>query len=176
MKIIDEAELNKQPYDNHDDYVSRVHVKNVSIEIQKFGETLAALSMKQIDALELDELLYDNLVKLRTIKPKTEAYRRQQQFIGKLMRNVDLEELQLKISRVKQVIGNESIQVARFEKLQQQLLEGGDTAIFELVTEHPSFDRQKLRQLVRKANKELEKGTESKTARELFKYLRSEIS
>ena len=175
MKIIDEAELNKQPYDNDEDYISRGQFKKVSDDIQKFGEKLAALSLKQIDALDLDEFLYDNLVKLKTIKPKTEAYRRHQQFIGKLMRDVDLDELQAKLNQLKNSIGNEKIQVAKFEKLQQQLLEGGDAAIFEMVTEHPSLDRQKLRQLVRKANKELEKGPESKTARELFTYLRSVI-
>ena len=175
MKIIDEAELNKQPYDNDVDYVSRGQFKKDSDEIQKFGEKLAALSNKQIEALDLDESLYDNLVKLKTIKPKTEAYRRHQQYIGKMMRGVDLDELQTKLNRLKNSIGNESIQVAKFEKLQQQLLEGGDSAIHEIVSEHPELDRQKLRQLVRKANKELEKGLESKTARELFKYLRSVI-
>ena len=175
MKIIDEAELNKQPYDNDDDYVSRGQFKKDSAEIQKFGEKLAALGNKQIEALDLDESLYDNLIKLKTIKPKTEAYRRHQQYIGKMMRGVDLDELQTKLNRLKNSIGNESVQVAKFEKLQQQLLEGGDSAIHEIVSEHPELDRQKLRQLVRKANKELEKGSESKTARELFKYLRSVI-
>ncbi|MBM7072361.1 ribosome-associated protein [Shewanella sp. 202IG2-18] len=175
MKIIDEAELNKQPYDDNDDYISRGHYKKESADIQKFGEQLAALSMKQIDALDFDEFFYDNLIKLKTIKPKTEAYRRHQQFIGKLMRDIDLDELQTKLNQVKNTLGNESVQVAKFEKLQKQLLEGGDSAIFELVSEHPSLDRQILRQMVRKANKELEKSSESKTARELFKYLRSEI-
>ncbi len=175
MKITDEAELNKQPYDNDEQYVSRARFKKDSAEIQKFGEKLAALSKKQLDTLELDEFLYDNLVKLKTIKPKTEAYRRQRQYIGKLTRGADLEALQAKLSQMKNTTGNESVQVAKFEKLRKRLLEGGDAAVHAAAAEHPALDRQKLRQLVRKANKELEKAAESKAAGDLFKYLRSVI-
>ena len=59
--------------------------------------------------------------------------------------------------------------------MRERLLSEGDDEIQALVQQHPQLDRQKLRQLVRSSTKELEKGPESKSARELFKYLRSEI-
>ncbi|MGB0893333.1 MAG: ribosome biogenesis factor YjgA [Parashewanella sp.] len=174
MKVIDEAELKKQPYDHNDSYISRTDFKAESDEIQKFGEKLAGLSKRQLEALELDEFMFDNLVKLKTIKPKTEAYRRHQQFIGKLMRNSDLDEIKAKYQGLLNKDNSETTQIALFERLRDDLLAGGDQEIQNLLETQPQLERQKLRQLVRQANKEIAKGGESKTAKELFKYLRSD--
>ncbi|RLV59023.1 ribosome-associated protein [Parashewanella curva] len=172
MNVIDEAQLNKQPFDHDDEYISRTEFKHESAEIQKFGEQLAALSKKQLQMMELDEFLFDNLVKVKTIKPKTEAYRRQMQYIGKLMRTADLDEVKQKFQKLHLLTGNETIQVQKFERIRDEVLAEGDSKIHELISEHPQLDRQKLRQLVRQAKKELAKNPESKANKELFVYLR----
>jgi ribosome-associated protein len=175
MKIVGDSEHFKQPYDNDDDYVSRTEQKRESEALQELGLQLVALSKTQLDKIELDEFLYDAILQTRNIKPKTEAYRRHMQYIGKLMRTADIEPIQTSLDRVLNKKNNETAQLQIFEKMRERLLSQGDEEIQALVGQHPQLDRQKLRQLVRQANKELEKGTESKSSRELFKYLRGEI-
>ncbi|MCL1142120.1 ribosome biogenesis factor YjgA [Shewanella gaetbuli] len=180
MKIVGDSEHFQQPYDNDEDYVSRTEFKKESEEAQALGLRLIALSKSQLDKLELDEFLYDAVLKTKSIKQKTEAYRRHLQYIGKLMRGYDHEPIQAALDKVLNKNNNEAAKVQIFEKLRDRLLADGDTEIQMLLDEHPHLDRQKLRQLVRQTNKELSKMAEqqieqSKSAKELFKYLRSEI-
>jgi len=70
---------------------------------------------------------------------------------------------------------NEAAQIQIFEKMRERLLANGDDEVQVLLDLHPQLDRQKMRQLIRQANKELAKNPESKSSKELYKYLRSEI-
>ncbi|UJF21965.1 ribosome biogenesis factor YjgA [Shewanella sp. OMA3-2] len=176
MKIVGDSEHFQQPYDNDEEYVSRTGFKKESEEAQALGMRLVALSKTQLDRMGLDEFLYDAVLKSKVIKQKTEAYRRHLQYIGKLMRNYDHEPIAAALDKVLNKNNNEAGQIQLFEKMRDRLLNNGDTEIQTLMDDHPQLDRQKLRQFVRQANKELTQGTESKSAKELFKYLRSEIT
>lgn len=176
MKIVGDSEHFHQPYDEDEDYISRTEFKKESEQAQELGLKLVALSKSQLDKMELDEQLYDAVLKSKIIKPKTEAYRRHMQYIGKIMRSVEHEPIQAALDKVLNKNNNETAQIQIFEKLRDKLITNGDDAIQALIDEHDHLDRQKLRQLVRQANKELAKGPSSKSASELFKYLRAEIT
>jgi len=178
MKIVGDSEHFKQPFDHDEEYVSRAETKREIAIFQELGTKLVALSKSQILKLDLDELLFDNVMKTKTIKINTEAYRRQLQFIGKIMRNVDIEALQVDIKNVLNQNSNESAKLNVAEKLKEQLLSEGDSAVQDLLEKHPQLERQKLRQLIRQSKKELDKKPDeaSKSSVELVKYLRSEIS
>ncbi|WP_394203764.1 ribosome biogenesis factor YjgA [Shewanella waksmanii] len=178
MNIVGDSEHFKQPFDHDEDYVSRADVKREIAIYQDLGKQLVSLSKSQIKKLELDELIYDNLMKAKTIKINTEAHRRHIQYIGKLMRGVDIEQLQADLKNVLNQNRNESSKQNVAEKLKDQLLEQGDSAIQALIEAHPHLERQKLRQLVRQSKKELEKKPDavSKSATELVKYLLAETS
>ncbi len=178
MNIVGDSEHFKQPFDHDEDYVSRADAKREIAIYQDLGKQLVVLSKSQIKKLNLDELIYDNLMKAKTIKINTEAHRRHLQYIGKLMRGVDIEQLQADLKNVLNQNRNESSKQNVAEKLKDQLLEQGDGAIQELIEAHPQLERQKLRQLVRQSKKELEKKPEavSKSATELVKYLLAETT
>ncbi|QYJ86523.1 ribosome-associated protein [Shewanella mesophila] len=178
MNIVGDSEHFKQPFDHDDEYVSRAEVKREIAVYQELGKQLVSLSKSQINKLELDELLYDNVLKAKTIRINTEAYRRHLQYIGKIMRNVDIEQLQTDLKNVLNQNRNESSKLNVAEKTKDQLLTGGDDAIQALIEQHPKLERQKLRQLVRQANKELVKKPDeaSKSAAELVKYIRTETA
>ena len=55
------------------------------------------------------------------------------------------------------------------------MLEQGDGAINELLGQYRDLDRQKLRQLVRQAQKERQEEKPPVAFRELFQYLRNEL-
>ena len=175
MNIVGDSEHFKQPYDNDDDYVSKTSFKKESAEVQEVGRKLTALSKSQLAKMPLDESLYDAVMATKTIKPNTEAYRRQLQYIGKLMRNSEIEPIEQALANLLNKNNNEAAKIQVFEKMREKLLSGGDAEIQALIEQHANLDRQKLRQLVRASNKELAKGPSSKAAKELFQYLRSEI-
>ncbi|MCG9720339.1 ribosome biogenesis factor YjgA [Shewanella sp. Isolate7] len=174
--IVGDSEHFKQPFDHDDDYVSRADIKREIAIYQELGKKLVSLSKSQLKKLELDELLHDNILKAKTIRINSEAHRRQLHYVGKLMRNVDIDELQANLKNVLNQNRNESSKQNVAEKQKDQLLSGGDEAIQALLEQHPGLERQKLRQLVRQANKELTKKPDeaSKSAAELVKYLRTE--
>jgi ribosome-associated protein len=176
MKIVGDSEHFQQPYDNDGDYVSRTGQKVESEDAQKLGMRLIALSKSQLDRMGLDEFLYDAILHSKNIKTKTEAYRRHLQYIGKLMRGFDHAPIEAALDKILNKNNNENAQVQIIEKLRERLLTEGDDEINALLELQPQLDRQKLRQLVRQATKELAKGPDSKSSRELFKYLRAEIS
>ncbi|GIU43693.1 ribosome biogenesis factor YjgA [Shewanella algidipiscicola] len=178
MNIVGDSEHFKQPFDHDEEYVSRAETKREIAIYQELGKQLVALSKSQIDKLDLDELLYDNVLKAKTIRINTEAYRRHLQYIGKIMRNIDINVLQSDLKNVLNQNRNESSKINVAEKLKDQLLTGGDDAIQALIEQHPTLERQKLRQLVRQANKELAKQPEqaSKSALELVKYIKAETA
>ncbi|QSX36842.1 ribosome biogenesis factor YjgA [Shewanella sedimentimangrovi] len=175
MNIVGDSEHFKQPYDRDDEYVSKSEHKRECDAVQELGKQLVALSKSQLDKMELDESVLDAVLATKKIKVNTEAYRRQLQFVGKVMRNVDVEPIQAALDRVLNKNNNEAAKAQIFEKHRERLLTQGDSEIQQLLEDHPQLDRQKLRQLVRQANKELAKGPDSKASRELFKYLRDEI-
>lgn len=178
MKIVGDSEHFHQPYDKDDDYESRAEAKRSIAIYQELGNKLILLSKSQIERLNLDEIIYDNVLKAKTIKSNTEAYRRHLQYIGKLMRYVDIEALQLAMKNVLNKNSNESAKSNVADKTRDQLLNEGDTAIQALIEKHSDLDRQKLRQFVRQTKKELTKNADielSKTAKEFSKYIRNGI-
>lgn len=185
MNIVGDPDNFKQPYDDDEDYISRTTFKKESEAAQALGVKLTLLSKSQVDKMELDEALYDSLLHLKKIKPKTEAYRRHLQYIGKQMRLMDLDIIQHNLDNILNKNRNVASQVQVIEKVRDKLIQQGDSEIQSLIEAHPQLDRQKLRQLVRNANKELSKVVTdedgktitppSKSAQELYKYLKAEI-
>ncbi|MGL4472870.1 MAG: ribosome biogenesis factor YjgA [Shewanella sp.] len=175
MNIVGDSEHFKQPYDNDDDYISRTGVKRESEASQELGKQLVSLSKSQLAKMDLEERVLDCVLAAKSIKINTEAYRRQLQYIGKVMRTVDPEPIRFAMNNVLNKNNNEAAKQQIFEKLKDRLLSGGDSEIQVLLEQHPQLDRQKLRQLIRQSTKELTKGPESKSVKELIKYLRTEI-
>ncbi|MBS0461458.1 MAG: DUF615 domain-containing protein [Proteobacteria bacterium] len=60
----------------------------------------------------------------------------------------------------------------RIEHWRERLLADGDTALAEFITEHPTADRQHLRQLARNAHAERLHNKPPHAQRELFRELR----
>ncbi|ABL98691.1 ribosome biogenesis factor YjgA [Shewanella amazonensis] len=176
MNVVGDPENFKQPYDDDENYVSKSSFKRESHAAQDLGKRLLGLSKSQLEKLDLEEDLLDALAAAKKIKPNSEALRRQIQFIGKLMRNLDTEAIVASLDKLANKNNNQAARQHVLEKIRDRLLADGDSEIQALVEEHPTFDRQKLRQMVRATAKEVgkdaEKGLESKAAKELLKYLR----
>ena len=143
--------------------------------LQELGEQLVKLSKEQFEKISLPDDLHDAIIEARHIRQHG-ARKRQLQYIGKLMREVDpapiQEQLDTVLGHSRQAVQN----LHDIERWRDRLLAEGDHTLEELVTQYPNTDRQYLRQLIRNANKETHDNKPPKSARALFHYLRDLIS
>ncbi len=125
--------------------------------------------------MPLDDDLADAFALAHKIKGKHEAYRRQVQYIGKLMRSRDPEPMQEALDKIRNKHNQATAEFHKLEQLRDRLLSGGNDALQDVLAEHPELaeEMQRLRQLIRQAAKEQKENKPPKSSRELFKLLRS---
>jgi len=149
---------------------SKTKIKKQMHELQDIGEQLVALSKDQLKEIDLPETLRDAITEAKRIT-KFGAIKRQMQYIGRLMRGVDPAPI---IAKLEVWSGKSHQHIAymhRVERWRERLLEN-DSALTELLEEHPDADAQRLRSLIRNAHKEKELLKPPKSYREIFQVLR----
>ncbi|WP_051201946.1 ribosome biogenesis factor YjgA [Ferrimonas senticii] len=160
--------------DFDDELISKSQLKREAESTQRLGEKLLDLSPGQLAKVPLDDDLLAALELANRIRGKHEAYRRQRQYIGKLMRARDPEPIEeaLKIFENESILANQRFHM--LEQLRDQLLTGSNEALQHALNTHPALNSelQRLRQLIRQAVKEAAANKPPKAARELFKLLR----
>ncbi|MCE0555790.1 MULTISPECIES: ribosome biogenesis factor YjgA [Motilimonas] len=158
--------------EDENDIISKTQLKQESEALQKLGARLVSLSPSQLKNIPLSDNLSDAIKLAHKISNKHEALRRQLQYIGKLMRSEDPEPIEAALDVLTNKHQAATHAFHQLELLRDELISEGDEAISRLMEQQPSFERQKLRQLVRQANKEAAGNKPPKSSRELFKYLR----
>jgi len=145
---------------------------------QALGAELVKLTAGQlktlVDKLELPDNLREALLACESIKAR-EAHRRQLQYIGRLMRDIELEPIQQQLEQVKRGGQVATAQLHQIERWRERLLIEGEAAINELLQQHPETDARQVRQLIASALKEAAHNQPPRAARLLFKYLREVI-
>ncbi|MDO8465171.1 MAG: ribosome biogenesis factor YjgA, partial [Gallionella sp.] len=123
--------------------------------------------------LDIPENLRDAVREMKNIN-KFGAQRRQLQYIGKLMRDVDPAPIIAKLNAWKGYSQQHTAYMHQLERWRDRLLES-DSALTELLADHPQTDVQRLRALIRNAQKEQEAGKPPKNYREIFQVLKEII-
>jgi ribosome-associated protein len=151
---------------------SKSALKRQMTALQEIGESLIALSDKQLKNIPLgDDRLREAIEETRRIKSNN-ARRRHMQFIGRLMREVDAEPIVAALERMRAQRQEKNAAFHALEELRDQVLDRGLTGV-ELVMERWSgADRQQMRQLVLQHQREMKQGKPPAASRKLFKYLR----
>lgn len=162
---------------NTDDleFKSKTQLKNESQELFKLGQTLVGLGPANLAKIPMDEELAENIALAQRINKKKDGFRRQLQFLGKLLRARETSEIEQALFKIQSSHTKTNQAFHKLETARDQLLTRGDEAINILLNEEPQLDRQKLRQLVRQANKQRDQNKPPKAARELFQYLKDNI-
>src|SRR5258706_241507 len=101
---------------------SKTELKRVMHELQALGERLIGLNPEQLAAIALPENLHEAVEQARRIT-KHEARRRQLQYIGRLMRDVDPEPIREKLKVWDGVSIEETARLHRIERWREKLLE-----------------------------------------------------
>lgn len=153
---------------------SKSQLKRAMQALQDLGEELVNLPGNKLDELDLPEALYDAVLEARRIT-KHEARRRQMQYIGRLMRDLDTGGIAGQMAQIK---GESDAAKAAFHAVERwrDRLITDDAALTAWLAEHPGEDVQSLRNLIRNARKEAAAGKPPRSSRELFRRLRERLA
>lgn len=149
---------------------SKSQRKRDMLALQNLGAELAKLPADQFEKISLPDDLYDAIVEARRIHQHG-AHKRQLQFIGRLMRDIDASPIQEQLDTLRGQSARAAQELHLIERWRDRLLDEGDAALGELVQEQPHTDRHHVRQLLRNAHKEKQANKPPKSARALFHYL-----
>jgi ribosome-associated protein len=152
---------------------SKTKIKKQMHELRDLGEELTELSRDQLAKLDIPDSLRDAVREMSRMK-SFGAKRRQLQYIGKLMRDVDPAPIIAKLDTWKGVSQQHIGYMHQIERWRERLMEG-DKALTELLAAYPDTDVQRLRTLIRNAIKERDTGKPAKNYKEIFQVLRETI-
>ncbi len=151
--------------------VSKTKRKQEMHELQALGVELVELSESQITDLELPDRLRDAVLAAKRIKSH-EARRRQMQYIGRLMRDVDPAPIREQLDVLLGQSAQDAARHRRLEALREKLL-ADDAALTAYGDQHAGADLQALRTLIRNTRREQKAGKPPRAFRELFRLLKS---
>jgi ribosome-associated protein len=152
---------------------SKTALKKAAHDMQTLGDALAAMSPERLAALPMDESLRDAIAELRRTRSH-EGLRRQRQYVGKLMRQADIEPLAQAVAEAQLGSARQTLALHQAEALRLQLV-GDDGALTRFMADHPGADAQQLRSLIRAARKEAALPPEQRHGRawrDLFQFIK----
>jgi ribosome-associated protein len=162
---MDDTEQNEQAP------VSKTRRKREMEALQKLGEALLTFDADALEKLDLPDPLLNALHTANRIKSHS-ARRRQLQYIGKLMRQIDTAPVVAAVYAREHQHATNTQEFHRLEELREALITGGDSVLASVLEQFPLADHQRLRKLARQAGKEREDKQPPKASRTLFRYLR----
>ena len=152
---------------------SKSELKRLMTQRQKLAEVLAALSSDALKTIPMDDAIKAAIAETNKIK-SFEAIRRHKQYLGKLMRFLDDEELdtiQKRLDAIQGVSKAETAKLHHLESFRDRLI-ANDETFTKMIEQYPDMDIQNMRTLIRNARKEKEANKPPKAYREIFRVLK----
>lgn len=150
--------------------ISKTKLKAEADAAQDIGKKLIDLPKDRLIKLDLPEALFDAVKEAKRLTANG-AIRRQKQYIGRLMRDIDIAPIVDQLQRWEGKHNEESAKFHTLERWRERLLKE-ETAVSEYIAANPQVDSQQLRTLIRNAQREEAAQKPPKSSRELFKLLR----
>ena len=147
--------------------------KRAAHAAQRLGEELIRLRDADLDSLGLPETLAQAIRDARRIKSRG-AGARQRQYIGRLMREIDLEAVQKLLAARAAAAALEAQRFRRIEGWRDRLMDDGPAALDELAALHPGLERARWIEWIEAAQRERARAPGcGAAARALFRELRA---
>jgi len=156
---------------------SKTRMKKQAHDLQALGDALAEMPKDKLAALPMAESLFDAVIAYKNTRSH-EGRRRQMQYIGKLMRQADVEPLREAVSAMQVPRAEETLALHKAELWRTELLVD-DGALTRWMAEHPQTDAQQLRSLIRAARKEglgPPEQRHGRSYRELFQFIKQQMA
>ena len=157
-----------------DIHQSRTQAKKASAALQKLGERLTKLSPGQLKSIDIPDDLRNAILDTRDIT-SNKASCRNRQFIGALMRTCDPEPIHEALDRLEAGLALTSKEKPVQNPWVKAIIDD-EAAIEAFLLEHPTADRQRLRQLRRNAIKKATTAAKGKTINDLSACILKEVN
>lgn len=169
----------EKPFDPDEFYggPSKSQRKRDMIALQKLGGQLVEQSVERIQKAPIPEDLRKAVLECQRIK-NHEGHRRQLQYIGKLMRGLqenEVEAIKQQLDSWKGISKADTALLHAVESLRAQLLEGPN-ALTDFLARFPQANSQQIRTLIRNAKKEQTENKPPKAFRELYRQIKTLVS
>jgi ribosome-associated protein len=158
--------------DDFEERPSKSERKRAAHAAQDLGEMLIGLRDSDLEALNLPERLVEAIRAARRI-PSRGGGARQRQYIGKLMREIDLEPIREALAARSEQSSREAERFKRLEAWRERLISEGANALNELERWRPGLDRTEWLRRISAAQSERERTGPGAAGRELFRALRA---
>jgi ribosome-associated protein len=139
--------------------------------LQDMGAELVALNSEQLTAIELPERLRDAVSAAQKIRD-FEGRRRQLQYIGKLMREIDPAPLRARLDQWRSASGMPAALHHLAERWRERLTTE-DAALTLFAAEYRTSELQQLRSLIASVKRDRAANRPPKHYRELFRLIRT---
>ena len=147
---------------------SKTKQKKQMEELQNIGKALVELPKDVLKKLDLPDYLRDEVLEAKNI-PQNGAKRRQLQFIGKIMRNVDVGPIRAQLEEIKQPSAQKVKLLHAAESWRERMI-NGENGLKEFVKLYPKTDSNNLKVLIVSCRETM--NSKSKTSyRDLFKVI-----
>ena len=150
-----------------DEETSKSARKREAQRLKGLGQQLAELNDEQRAALPLPANLAKALADYRQITSH-EAKRRQGQYLGRLMRGIDVTEIELALANLTRSSGIARFEHHEAERWRERLI-AQDDALLDYIQRYPGTNRQQLRALIRNTRT---RPDDAAAFRVLFRFLR----
>ncbi|MBT6481791.1 MAG: DUF615 domain-containing protein [Gammaproteobacteria bacterium] len=165
----------KPESDTEPELPSKTRLKQEAIELQQLGKHLTTLGSAVLRKLPVTEILISAIEEFNRLPNSHGAQRRQLQFIGRLMRDLDYAAVMKAINDLEtgHLRKQEKPSVAKV--LCERILESGDSEINAILAQYPQLERQTMRQFYREYQRSDEAGR-GKFESKLRNYLQQQIN
>ncbi|WP_299312810.1 ribosome biogenesis factor YjgA [uncultured Halomonas sp.] len=154
-----------------DERPSKSQLKREMHALQTLGEAIIAMTPAERARFPLSDDMLAAVEETARVRSH-EGRRRHMQYVGKVMRRENLEAIKAVYDEIEQEKLRRDHAFHRLEAWRDRLLDEGDAAVEAFIADYPDVDRQALRQLIRNAQRERDKGKPPASARKLFKLIR----
>lgn len=155
--------------DDEIEIVSKTRRKAAMLDLQALGEELIGLSNGRLAKLNLPENLLQAIADAKRISvSKHGALKRQRQYIGRLMRDVDAAPIRDALDRWGKSSAAAVTEQHLAERWRERLIRD-DNEFTEFASDFPDADLSRLRQLARNARDEQAKEKPPRAFRELYR-------
>jgi ribosome-associated protein len=149
--------------------ISKTRRKKQMHDLQEIGATLVRLPPEQLARIELPDSLREAVMACRRIT-KHEAVRRQMQYIGRLMRELDAGPIAAQLDALHALSHQQTALFHHAERWRSDMLADAG-AVDRFVLEFPEADPRRLRDLAARAAEERRAEQPPRRYRELFQTI-----
>ncbi|MCP4075165.1 MAG: DUF615 domain-containing protein [Gammaproteobacteria bacterium] len=175
MKHQTEAQISddQNDIDENEDWVSKSQLKRDSKDLQSLGKKLASFNAEQLAKVPLNDKMLDAIELAQKLSSKRGALKRHFQFIGKILRSIDVEPILAAVQAIEDTDNSGKLIFKKMEYWRDRIVTEGDPAIDECCDKYHNMDRQKLRQLSRNLKKAPSEEKKIRFARQIFQEIQA---